>query len=282
MKLALPTGRMKISILELLADAGINVVTSERSYTPKINLPGYIVKILKPQSIAEMLHRGSRDLGFTGADWVKELKADLIELVDTKLDPVSLVVAAPEIILEKGKLPKRNLLVASEYEMITRDWIEQSGLNANYVRSFGATEVFPPEDADCIVDNTATGATLKANSLEIVEIIGSSSTRLYASNEAMKDPVRRKSIEHFVVLVQSVLEARERVMIEVNVDKENLEAIIRVLPSMREPTVSQLRGDSGYAVKAAVRRLDLPQIISKIKMAGGEDILVVNVSQIIP
>ena len=81
-RLALPTGRMKDGVNALLSDSGIHIKMSDRGYRPQVNLPGYEVKVLKPQSIVEMLHLGSRDVGFSGADWVRELKADLVELLD--------------------------------------------------------------------------------------------------------------------------------------------------------------------------------------------------------
>ena len=281
-RLALPTGRMKDGVNALLSDSGIHIKMSDRGYRPQVNLPGYEVKVLKPQSIVEMLHLGSRDVGFSGADWVRELKADLVELLDTGLDPVQVVAAAPKRLLVDGELPPQRLVIASEYETITREWIARTGLDATFVRSYGATEVFPPEDADCIVDNTSTGSTLRANNLAVIDVIADSSTRLYASPNAMHNPSKKKVIEHLVMLVQSVLAARERVMVEVNVDKQSLEAVIRVLPCMREPTVSPLRGDAGYAVKAAVPRDKLPLVIPEIKAAGGTDVVVTDLSQIIP
>ena len=281
-RLGLPPGRMKKGVNTLLSDSGIHLKLSERGYRPQVNLSGYEVKVLKPQSIVEMLHLGSRDVGFAGADWVRELEADLVELVDTKLDPVEVVATAPEALLQEGKLPSQRLVVASEYEAITRDWIERSGLDATFVRSYGATEVFPPEDADCIVDNTATGSTLRANNLAVVDVIAHSSTRLYASPKAMRNPSKKKVIEHLVMLVQSVLAARDRVMVEVNVDRQNLDGVIRALPCMREPTVSPLRGDMGFAVKAAVPRDRLPLVIPEIKAAGGTDVVVTDLSQIVP
>ena len=281
-RLALPTGRMKDGVNALLSDSGIHIKMSDRSYRPQVNLPGYEVKILKPQSIVEMLHLGSRDVGFSGADWVRELKADLVELLDTGLDPVQIVAAAPKSLLVDGKLPPQRLVIASEYETITREWIARTGLDATFVRSYGATEVFPPEDADCIVDNTSTGSTLRANNLAVIDVIADSSTRLYASSKAMHNPAKKRFIEHLAMLVQSVLVARERVMVEVNVDMQSLEGVIRVLPCMREPTVSPLRGDAGYAVKAAVPRDQLPLVIPEIKAAGGTDVVVTDLSQIIP
>ena len=283
-RLGLPKGRMEQSVLTLLADAGIRVRPSARGYRPDVSLPGAEAKMLKPQNIVEMLALGSRDIGFAGADWVAELEggADVVELLDTGLDPVQLVAAAPVALLEGGQMPKRRLIVASEYERLTRRWISASGLCAEFVRSYGATEVFPPEDADVIVDNTATGATLEANDLAIVDKLMRSSTRLYAHRAALDDPARRRFIDDLVLLINSVLEARRRVMLEVNASAACLDAVVAVLPSMRQATVSRLFGDTGYAVKAAVPRELLLQVIPAVKAAGGTDVVVSTLSQIVP
>ncbi len=281
-RLGLPKGRMEQGVLTLLADAGIRVRPSARGYRPDVSLPGAEAKMLKPQNIVEMLALGSRDVGFAGADWVAELEADVVELLDTGLDPVQLVAAAPVALLEGGRLPTRRLIVASEYERLTRRWIGTNGLCAEFVRSYGATEVFPPEDADVIVDNTATGATLEANGLAIVDVLMRSSTRLYAHRAALNEPVRRRFIDDLVLLINSVLEARRRVMLEVNASAACLDAVVAVLPSMRQATVSRLFGDTGYAVKAAVPRELLPQVIPAVKAAGGTDVVVSTLSQIVP
>ena len=282
LRMALPKGRMQEGVFQLLSEAGIRVSSGSRSYRPAISLAGIEAKILKPQTIVEMLHLGSRDLGFAGADWVAELGGGCVEVLDTGLDPVRLIAAAPEEILEEGRLPGRPIVVASEYERLTRAWIARNGLDARLVRSHGATEVFPPDDADCIVDNTATGATLRANGLAIVDTLLQSSTRLYASAAAMADPARREGIERFALLVAAVLEARKRVMLEVNVPADRLEAVCAALPCMREPTVSTLHGGAGYAVKAAVPRADLPRVIPELKARGATDLVVFSPSQIVP
>ncbi|MCK6439192.1 MAG: ATP phosphoribosyltransferase, partial [Planctomycetes bacterium] len=181
-----------------------------------------------------------------------------------------------------GKLPKRKLVFASEYERLAKKWIKDNAIDATFVRSYGATEVFPPDDADCIVDNTATGSTLRANNLEIIDTVMESSTRLFASKRALDDRQRRDTIEHFVLLLRSVLEARARVMLELNVPANKLEAVVAILPCMREPTVAKLHGDAGYAVKSAVPSEGLPILIGKIKQAGGSDIVVSSLSQIVP
>ncbi|KAA0214433.1 MAG: ATP phosphoribosyltransferase [Leptolyngbya sp. PLA3] len=279
--MAVPKGRMQTGVTQLLADAGIRLDVASRNYRPIVSAEGMEVKILKPQAIIEMLAVGSRDVGFAGADWVAEFEADLVELLDTGLDPVRLVAAAPERLLLNGALPRQRLVVASEYVRLAQRWIDRRGLDATLLRSFGATEVLPPEDADVIVDNTASGATLTANDLRIVDELMTSSTRLYASKHAMADADKRERIEEMATLVQSVLTARRRVMVELNVGPENLERVIEVLPCMREPTVSTLHASAGYAVKAAVPREDLPRVIPLIRARGGTDIVVSRIEQIV-
>lgn len=283
LRFGLPKGRMQEGVLGLLAGAGIRVTVPARGYRPAISLPAAEVKILKPQSIVEMLAAGSRDAGFAGADWVAELGADVVDLLDAGLDPVRLVAAAPSALLGPGgSLPDRRLVVASEYERLTRRWLADRGLDAAFVRSHGATEVFPPEDADLIVDNTATGSTLRANDLVEIDELMTSSTRFCASRRAMDDPARRERIEGIAMLLASVLEARRRVMVEVNVPGDRLEAVVAALPCMREPTLSQLHGGAGYAVKAAVPRELLPAVIPEIRRLGGTDVVVTNLAQIVP
>ena len=277
LRLGLPKGRMEAGVLTLLADAGIHVRPSARGYRPQISLPDTEAKLLKPQNVVEMLALGSRDVGFAGTDWVAELGADLVELVDTGLDPVQVVAAAPQ-----GELPDRRLVVASEYRRLAGDWIARRGLVADLVLSYGATEVFPPEDADVIVDNTASGATLEANGLKVVDCLLRSSTRLFANPRALEIPERRRRVEDLVLLLQSVLDARRRVMLEVNASPECLEAVVAVLPAMRRPTVSPLFGDAGYAVKAAVPAELLPRVIPALRAAGGTDVVVSRLSQIVP
>ncbi len=70
-------------------------------------------------------------------------------------------------------------------------------------------------------------------------------------------------------------------MVEVNVAPDRLEAVFAVLPCMRQPTVSPLAHGEGFAVKAAVPRGDLPTVIPKIKAAGGTDIVVTRLAQIV-
>jgi ATP phosphoribosyltransferase len=282
LRLALPKGRMQQAVLQLLADAGMPVRLSQRDYRPRLPDPRVDCKLLKPQNVVEMLHLGTRDLGFCGADWVAELGVTLVEVLDTGLDPVRIVAAAPPALLVDGQLPRRPLVVASEYERLTRSWLAAQGHDATFVRSYGATEAFPPDDADVIVDNTATGDTLSANGLSICAELLHSTTRLYASPQSWADPARRARIDAFVWLLRSVLDARLRAMLDVNVDRADLAAVVAALPAMQNPTIAPLHSGTAFAVRAAVPRRDLPNLLLTLRSLGARDLVVSSVSQLLP
>ena len=132
------------------------------------------------------------------------------------------------------------------------------------------------------MDNTASGATLRINRLQIVDTLMDSSTRLFAHPKALEDPVRRAAIDEFVVLLRSVLDARQRVMLEFNVPADLLQQVVAFLPCMRKPTISPLFGEDAFAVKAAVPRAALPALIHKIKVHGGSDLVVTGPDQLVP
>ena len=273
---------MKAGVLALLSDAGIEAQSSERQYRPELSAKDLSAKWLKPRSIVEMLARGSRDLGFAGADWVAELGLPLVELLDTGLNPVRIVAAAPKELKLQQLLAKRDTRIATEYPQLTQRWLAEQELEAEVIQSHGATEVFPPEDADCIVDNTSSGATLRANGLTIGATLMESTTRLYAPHAALEDPRKKKRIEELVLLFRGVLDARMRVMLEANVQAKDLEFVVSLLPGMRCPTVSTLANAAGYAVRAAVLSSEVSELIPVLKAAGASDIVITKLEQIIP
>lgn len=282
LRLALPKGRQQDQVISLLADAGVSVAMGGRAYRPTVSLPAVETKLLKPQNVVEMLGADARDVGFAGADWAEEKSAPVVELLDTGLNPVRIVAAAPrELLDEQGRLPRRPLVIATEYRRLTEAWIQRAGLDARVLTTCGATEVFPPEDADLIVDNTSTGSTLKANGLEVIAELFQSSTRLYASEEAAADPGRRARLDELTLLLRSVLDARQRMMLELNVAAADLDRVLDVLPSMRQPTIAALRGDAGFAVRAAVPRAAIADLVPRLKQLGGSDIVLSGVSQLV-
>lgn len=281
LKMTVPTGRMQDKVLTLLKGLGIQFNQESRSYRPTSSDPAIEGKFLKAQNIPNLVALGRHDCGFAGYDWIVEQKAEVVELLDLGFDPVRIVVAAPESLdLEKAQ-SERTLVLASEYKCLAETYINKKKLNSIFVRTYGATEALPPEDADLIIDNTATGATLNSNRLVIIDEVMRSTTRFICSREALENRVKRQKLEELVMLMKSSLAARKKVLLEMNVDKADFERIVKNLPCMKSPTVSELYQGSGYAVKIAVDKDEVPGLIPKLVAWGAKDILEYKLEKIV-
>ncbi|MHC5037540.1 MAG: ATP phosphoribosyltransferase [Planctomycetota bacterium] len=281
LKLILPKGRIQGNVFRLLERIGIALRANGRSLRPTCSAPGIEAKILKAQNIPTLVALGRHDAGFTGHDWVVEQRADVVEWMDLGLDPVRVVAAVPENLAEGDAWRTPPVVVASEYRNLALDFVRRKALDAVFVQSFGATEALPPEDADLIIDNTASGTTLRQNRLVVVDEILPSTTRFICNRRVLEDPEKRRKLEEIRMLMRSTLFARERVLLEMNAPRDCFPAIIDRLPCMRSPTVAPLHGEAGYAVKAAVPAQDVPELIPALIEAGARDILEYRLEKIV-
>jgi ATP phosphoribosyltransferase len=280
LRILIPKGRIFDNVSRLFAEAGFPVSLADRTYRPSLGADWLDAKIMKPQNVGELLELGSHDAGFTGIDWVKESGANIEEVMDLGFDKVRIVAAVPQDFEEK-ELRSRKIVVATEYVNLAEAWLKTNGYNYRILRTYGATEVFPPDDADMIIDNTSSGQTLHDNGLKIIGTILESSTRFVASKNAMADKDKKRRIEELAMLFNAVLIGRDRVMLEMNIPKDQLESLAS-LPAMRSPTVATLFGDAGYAVKIAVKKHEVPDIIPKLKKLGALDIVEYDLRKVVP
>ena len=278
LKILLAKGRIYESVYELLNDVGISIHLPERTYFPTTNQKDLAFQVVKPQITSFLLSENKADLGFSGKDWVYEngVEDKVEEIMDLGFDPVRIVAAIPET-KDLEALLKNHVTIATEYQSLSKKWVESKKINGAIFRTWGTSESFVQDTEDAmaqiLIDNTSTGSSLKANRLKIVDTLMESSTRMYASKEAMKNPQKKQKILELKMLFEAVLNARGRVMLEMNVAKDKFDSLVKGLPSMRSPTVSPLFGDNGYAVKIAVNKCEVPTLLPKLQSLGATDIL---------
>lgn len=278
LKILLAKGRIYESVYELLNDVGISIHLPERTYFPTTNQKDLAFQVVKPQITSFLLSENKADLGFSGKDWVYEngVEDKVEEIMDLGFDPVRIVAAIPET-KDLEALLKNPVTIATEYQSLSKKWVESKEINGKIFRTWGTSEGFVQDTEDAmaqiLIDNTSTGSSLKANRLKIVDTLMESSTRMYASKEAMKNPQKKQKILELKMLFEAVLNARGRVMLEMNVAKDKFDSLVKGLPSMRSPTVSPLFGDNGYAVKIAVNKCEVPTLLPKLQSLGATDIL---------
>ena len=287
LKLGLPAGSLQKATMEMFKKAGFNIFVGERSYFPSIDDEEIECTLIRAQEIPKYVQDGVLDTGLTGKDWITETRSDVVEVAELiyskqGLKPIKLVIAVPNDSDIKEVKDLEGKKIATEMVQSTLDYLKKHGVNARVEFSWGATEVKPPKLADAIAELTETGRSLKANNLRIIDTILESTTRVIANKDSWEDKWKRKKIEDMVTLLKGALLAEEKVGLKMNVSKENLDAVLDLLPALRKPTISHLNDEEWVAIETVIDEKKVRELIHKLKEAGAEGIIEYALRKIIP
>jgi ATP phosphoribosyltransferase len=290
LKLVLPKGSLEQATLDLFESADLPVLRSSAvDYRATIDDPRIDeVRILRPQEIPTYVAEGLFDLGVTGRDWIEETASDVVSLGVLRYSkatalPISVVVAvANDSPAQSVEDLPQGVRVSTEYLALTRRFFAERGIDADVRLSYGASEAKVPDIADCIVDITETGRALRAAGLRIIGTVLVSYTELIANRAAYDDPVKRHAMGQLLTLLLGSLDARDKVLVKLNVADADVEKVLALMPSAKEPTLSRLAHDAGFAVEAVVAKRTINTLIPDLKDAGASDILELPLSKIVP
>ena len=288
LRIVLPKGSLERATLELFEAADLAVVrSSDVDYRATIDDPRVDeVRILRPQEIPVYVAEGLFDVGITGRDWIEETGSDVVSLGELRYskattNPIRMVVAvADDSPVRVATDLHDGVRVSSEYPQLTRRYFADRGIDADVRLSYGASEAKVPDIADCVVEITETGRALRAAGLRIIDTILVSYTEVVANPAAHDDPAKRHAMGQLMTLLYGSLEAREQVLLKLNVTAECYEAVLGVLPSAKSPTVSELAG-GGFAVESVVEKRRINLIIPALKDAGATDLLEIPIAKIV-
>jgi ATP phosphoribosyltransferase len=286
LQLGIPKGSLQKSTIEIFAKAGYKITVSSRSYYPVINDDEIECMLIRAQEMARYVEEGILDAGLTGQDWIRETEADveeIAELIYGKVGKNTLkwVLAVPENSDIKTVKDLQDKRIATEVVGLTKKYLEQHGVTATVEFSWGATEVKPPKLADAIVEITETGSSLKANHLRVIDIVCTSNTLLIANKKAWKDDFKRQKIERLALLLNSVLSAESKVGLMMNVQKEDVDEIIKILPALNKPTVSPLINSDWLALNTVVEKEIVRQIIPELMEKGAKGIIEYSLNKVV-
>ena len=286
LKLGFPKGSLQDSTQEMFAKAGYKVSISSRSYYPSIDDEEIECLLIRAQEMARYVGEGLMDCGLTGKDWIEEAGEDVIEvceLVYGKVGrkPLRWVLAVPEGSDIKSVKDLEGKRIATEAVGMTERYLAQHNVSAKVEFSWGATEVKPPKLADAIVEITETGSSLRANNLNIIDILLETTTRFVANRDAYQDPFKRKKIDQLALLLQSVLTAEKKVGLMLNIHKDKLDGLVSKLPSINRPTISPLYNSDFYAVNTVVDEVKVREMIPDLLSAGAEGIVEYPLNKVI-
>jgi ATP phosphoribosyltransferase len=289
LSLVLPKGSLEKATMQLFDAADLTVQrTSDRDYRASIDDPRIDrVRVLRPQEIPTYLEQGLFDLGITGRDWITETDADVVSLGELKYskatsNPVRVIMAVPDGAPWQtvSDLPE-GVRISTEFPAMTKRFLEQHGVKATVVPSYGATEAKVPDIVDAIVDLTETGSSLRKNGLRILDTLLTSYTELVANREAYENAEKRAAMEDIALLLQGVIRARGKVLLKLNVAQADLQKVLDIMPAMASPTVTSLAGGESNAVESVVAKRGVNTLIPALKAAGAHDILEIPIAKIV-
>ena len=287
LKIALPKGSLQAPTLSLLEKAGYNIYSSDRGLRPSSDDSDLDIYMIRAQEIGRYIDQGFVDCGITGFDWVYENKADLEDLAELPYSrastrPTRWVLVVPENSPIKTVQDLEGKRIATEGVGITERYLEEKGVTANLEFSWGATEVKVPDLVDAIVDVTETGSSLRANKLRIVDELLSSFPHFYANKDSYSDSWKKEKMDRIVLMLKGALEARDKVGLKLNLPKNALDCVLKILPSLRRPTVSSLAEDEWVAVETVIEESVARKIIPDLKKLGAEGIIEFPLNKIVP
>ncbi|HUZ07717.1 MAG TPA: ATP phosphoribosyltransferase, partial [Candidatus Paceibacterota bacterium] len=278
LKFGLPKGSLQEATIEKMGKAGFNISVSSRSYVPYVDDEEMEIRLIRAQEISRYVEHGYLDCGITGHDWVIENGSKVQEVGEFLFSkatrkPARWVLCVPEHSPVKSVKDLQGKRIATEVVNLTKKYLKKNGVQAEVEFSWGATEVKAHELVDAIVEVTETGSSLRANKLRIVDTLLVSTPRLIANVDAWKNSWKRKKIETMAMLLKGALEAEAKVGLKMNIAQKNLDALLKSLPALRNPTISNLSLKGWVAVETIIDEHVVREMIPKLKAAGAEGII---------
>ena len=286
LKLGIPKGSLEEATVNLFAKAGYNIKIKSRSYFPSIDDNEIECMLIRAQEIARYVQNGVLDAGLTGKDWIQENRADVVEIADlvyskTSSRPVRWVLAVPNESPIQSVKDLQGKRIATEAVNMTVDYLKKHGVTADVEFSWGATEVKPPKLVDAIVEITETGSSLRANNLRIIETLMESNTKFVMNKEAYDNPWKKQKVERLVLMLQSAMAANGQVGLMMNVPKNKLDAVMKILPEGKKPTIAELTDSNWMVLTVILEERLVREIAPDLKAIGVEDIVEYSINKII-
>jgi ATP phosphoribosyltransferase len=286
LKLGIPKGSLENATIDLFRRAGFQITVNSRSYFPAIDDPNIECMLIRAQEMARYVEDGVLDAGLTGLDWIAETGATVEPIADLiyakqSFGRVRWVLAVPENSPVVSVKDLEGKIIATELVETTKRYLASNGVTAKVEFSWGATEVKPPVLADAIVEVTETGSSLRANNLRVVETVLESNTQLIANKTSWEDAEKRQQLLDIKMLLDGAIAAMGKVGLMMNTPKACLKDVLRVLPALKTPTISNLADDNWLALNTILDESTVRTIIPRLKAAGATGIVEYPLNKIV-
>ena len=273
-------GRLCEDCMDLLKEAGIKLSNAKRTLLiPSSNFPVEVL-YLRDDDIPECVANGVADVGIVGLNEFSEREKDAKIVKELGFSKCRLSLAIPALIDYPGVEWFNGKTIATSYPNILRRFLDSKGVKASIHVITGSVEISPNIGlGDGIFDIVSSGSTLVSNRLKEVEVVVESQAVLIANNNL--DAEKQEILEELLFRFDAVRSAEDKKYVMMNVPDESLEAVISMLPGVKAPTVIKLATDGWHAVHTVISEKAYWQLVGKLKAAGAEGILALNIEKMV-
>jgi ATP phosphoribosyltransferase len=274
------SGRLNEDSIRLLKEAGIEFNNGlNKLKAEAYNFP-LEVFFLRDDDIPQYVEDGIADIGIVGENVLIE-KNKKVSIVDKLgFGKCRLSIAIPKNEKYKSIQDLEGKRIATSYSVILSKFLKKNKINAEIHEISGSVEIAPSIGlADAICDLVSSGSTLFTNGLKETEVILKSEAVLVANNTLSK--TKKDILERLIFRINAVKKAKNNKYILLNAPNKNLDAICKILPGMKSPTILPLADKGWSSVHSVVNENEFWDIIEKLKAKGAQGILVVPIEKMI-
>ena len=281
LKIALQkSGRLSEKSLELLKESGLSLTNGKRTLLAQSASFPLEVLYLRDDDIPQYVADGVADAGIIGEDVLLEAQFPLEVVERLGFSRCRLSIAVPKEVDYPGRDWLAGRKIATSFPHILGKYLNDNQIDAEIHFLNGSVEIAPAIGlADAILDIVSSGSTLISNGLREVEVVMKSEAVLVAAPQLSNE--KRRILNDFLFRIRSVLAARDNKYILLNAPNDSLDEICRILPGMKSPTVMPLAETGWSSVHSVLSEREFWSIISQLREAGAQGILVIPIEKMI-
>ncbi len=273
-------GRLYDETMELLSEAGIKLTAVKRSLlVPSRNFPVELL-FLRDDDIPDSVATGTADLGIVGYNEVMEKQRDVEVIKRLGFSRCRISLAVPNTADYKDISWFNGKKIATSYPVILKKFFAEQGISAELHEISGSVEIAPSIGlADAIFDIVSSGSTLVSNNLKEVEKVIDSEAVLIGGKTL--DAEKQEVLDELLFRFEAVKAAQGKKYILMNVPRERLNTVLEILPGIKSPTILPLADNNWCSVHTVLEEKFFWEIINRLKAAGAEGILVLNIEKMV-
>lgn len=273
-------GRLNEDSLRLLREIGISIDDAKRKFLGKSATFPLEVLYLRDDDIPGVVESGAADIGIVGLNEVAETGACVQILRKLGFGQCRISLAVPKTVDYSGPDWFNGRSIATSYPNVLAGYLKDKAIDASVRVIKGSVEIAPAAGiADAIFDIVSSGGTLVSNGLAEVESVLESEAVLICRKDLPAD--RKSLLETLLFRIDAALESLGKKYVLMNLPTAKISEALKILPSMRSPTVMPLAAEGWSSVSTVVDDSALWETVQALKGIGAEGILVLNPDKII-